>query len=151
MMRQLHPLILDELGLKAALDDMVESWPFGQAGIRVNHDADPAIDSISRKHRIHVFRIVQECLTNILKHADATLVDIYIGLTGEGPAGCGQNLELEIRDDGVGFDPRAITAGFGLRGIRERVEGLSGKLSIRAVCGDGVTIRVEFPFHRDAV
>lgn len=150
MMRQLHPLILDELGLKAALDNMVESWPFGQAGIRVNHDADPAIDSISRKHRIHVFRIVQECLTNILKHADATLVDIYIGLTGEGPAGCGQNLELEIRDDGVGFDPRAITAGFGLRGIRERVEGLSGELSIRAVCGDGVTIRVEFPFHRDA-
>ena len=148
LLRRLHPLILDELGLKAALEDMLETWSAQQPSMDMIDYCDPAIDGFSRRYQIHVFRIVQECLTNIVKHARAARVSVRILVEphrDSDPASC---LRIEIHDDGVGFDPDAVRSGFGLRGIRERVEGLGGETSILAAPGRGVRIGIEIPFVR---
>ncbi|MGH8558884.1 MAG: ATP-binding protein, partial [Methylococcales bacterium] len=147
MLRRLHPLILDELGLKASLEELLEIWSAQQPSVTLSFRCDPEIDAFSTKLQIHIFRIVQECMTNILKHARATQVSVQIEVIQ------GTNdprLRIEIRDDGIGFDPNAVKTSFGLRGIRERVEGLGGIASLRAAPGDGVRIDIGIPFVRPA-
>lgn len=148
LLRRLHPLILDELGLKASLDDMLEVWSAQQPSISLQYRCDSQVDQFSVKLRIHIFRTVQECMTNILKHARATRVSVRIRVLQQSSD---SRLLIEIADDGRGFDSKAVNTGFGLRGIRERVEGLGGKTSIQTAPGDGVRIDIDIPFARTAV
>ncbi|MGH8474448.1 MAG: sensor histidine kinase [Methylococcales bacterium] len=142
MLRRLHPLILDELGLKAALEELLETGAAQMPSWNLSFHCDAEVDEFSSAHRIHVFRIVQECLTNILKHAHAKRVSVRITVlrqTGN------RRLRIQITDDGVGFDPNAVKSGFGLRSIQERVEGLAGNLSIRTAPGRGLSIDIDIP------
>lgn len=149
MMRRLHPLILDEFGLKASLEDMLEVWSAQPPQVKLSYELDDAVDDYSPDKQIHVFRIVQECLTNILKHAGATQVSVRIEIiSDEMLMAKVSRLELQVSDNGSGFDPKAVKSGFGLRGIRERVKGLGGKLAIDSTAGKGVQIKIEVPFPR---
>lgn len=149
MLRRLHPLILDELGLKASLDDMLELCAAQHRPLALDYRCDPAVDGFPSKLQIHVFRIVQECLTNIAKHARAGRASVEIRVYPQsGGSASGSRLRIEVRDDGCGFDPKAVRSGFGLRGIRERVAGLGGETSIRTAPGQGARIEIDIPFAR---
>jgi signal transduction histidine kinase len=91
-----------------------------------------------------IYRIVQEALTNATKHGGARRAVVEIVEDDE-------TVHLEIRDDGAGFDPAAETDGFGLLGMRERVELLDGALLLDSTPGRGTTVRASFPVQRRAV
>lgn len=138
----LRPAALDELGLRPALEALFERrgeqgalvitsrlvLPDPNAGDRL----DPTIEST-------VYRVVQEALTNVVRHANAQAVDVAVTAT----AGA---VSVEIRDDGHGFAADSRGAGFGLEGMRERVHLAGGNVRIES--GDeGTRVRAELPAH----
>lgn len=143
MMRRLRPMLLDEFGLAASLEEMVESWRARNPGVEAALDCGAGVEEGAGRAKIHLFRIVQEALTNVTKHAGARRVDIRLRRAGGW-------IELEIRDDGRGFDPARPPAGFGLLGMKERADSLGGRLSVRAAEGRGATINARVPCRSPA-
>jgi signal transduction histidine kinase len=134
---ELRPATLDQLGLVAALEDLAER--VGQsAQIEVASDLQIDAERVGPELETVVYRLVQEALTNIAKHAGASRVDLQI-LGGEG------RLDLLVSDDGKGFDPDAEHSGFGLAGMRERVELAGGELRIESTPGAGTRVLASVP------
>jgi len=142
MMHRLHPLMLDELGLSAALEDLVSDWRTRHPALAVRLECQSDADAYPETGKIHLFRIVQECLTNVVKHADARRVEISL----RQHASPIDHLALDIRDDGHGFDPGYTRGGFGLHGVRERVDSLGGQFQLESAPDAGVSIRIRLPF-----
>ncbi|PWV64880.1 ATP-binding protein [Plasticicumulans acidivorans] len=137
LIRRLHPVMLDALGLRAALEQMCADWRarLPQLDLQLHWDAQlpqhPGAD-------IHVYRIVQEGLTNIARHAAAQHACVRLHARGA-------QLELSIEDDGCGFELQPCSAGFGLLGLRERIESLGGELCIDTAPGAGTRLRARLP------
>ena len=91
--------------------------------------------------KIHLFRIVQESLTNISKHADAKTVWIELALMED------DSIYLKVADDGKGFDPALPRTGFGLHGIHERVASMNGQLALETDTDRGVSLEIIAPCH----
>jgi PAS domain S-box-containing protein len=135
----LRPLMLDDLGLAAATDWLVQGFS-QRTGVPVAFEAEEEDLDLQDPYATAVFRVLQESLTNIAKHAGATKVGVRI----ERRDG---RLALEVRDNGRGFatsDP-AKPGSFGLLGLRERASLLGGDLSIDSVPGRGTTLRMSLP------
>lgn len=141
MMHQLHPLILTELGLKATLEDMVHHWSERNPRMVLNIECADMADRLDPKISIQIFRVIQECLTNILRHAEARHVDIALAAVDNAPG----LLRLRVSDDGVGCNMNRACSGFGLRGMQERIKSLGGELSIQSQPGQGMTLTAEIP------
>jgi signal transduction histidine kinase len=145
----LRPSLLDDLGLVAALE-----WYVERQTQRVGLTGHFVADSLAFRPQPTVettcFRVVQEALTNIARHARAR--QVWVELQGRGA-----ELHLLIRDDGVGFDVRAAQeraaqgASFGLLGMRERVELAGGRLEMTSAPGRGAEIHVRFPLTPTSV
>ncbi len=139
IMGELRPPLLDEYGLVSALRWLAERTASRCAiDIRVREDINDV--RLPNNHEIALFRVAQESLTNILKHAQATRA--IISLTqGSG------TLVLEIEDDGEGFDYKNHNSpnGWGLLGMEERVKGIGGRFRIRSRPGEATCITVEIP------
>lgn len=145
LVRRLRPPALDELGLVAALEACVDRWQVSHPDLGVQFSAGGELDGLGEAMNLALYRIVQEALTNCVRHAGAR--HLYIDLTrGQGP---GAGVLLEMRDDGVGFDLAATPRGNGLTGMRERVALLGGQFHLLSAPGEGVTIRVEIPLRED--
>ncbi|MGR9045985.1 MAG: ATP-binding protein [Gammaproteobacteria bacterium] len=136
MMHQLHPLILTELGLKAALEDMVNHWSERNPNLMLSLDCDDSTETLDPKIGIQLFRVIQECLTNTVRHAHARQVEISLTRRPENP----ESLSLRVSDDGVGCAVNRISSGFGLRGMQERIKSLGGDLAVVSEPGRGMTI-----------
>ncbi|HXU93325.1 MAG TPA: ATP-binding protein [Gallionella sp.] len=137
----LRPGILDCFGLIAALE--IEAQEFSKrSGITCTITKSQDYIDLPETHSITLFRIFQEALNNILKHAKAKNVQIEI-VKGE------DHLELIIEDDGVGFgdDARQKPRSFGLRGIHERIEHLGGTVRISSAPGKGTHIAIFLPLE----
>ena len=136
---QLRPLILDDLGLGPAIEALVEQFS-ERSGIACELSIDdPALD-LADAQKTAVFRIVQESLTNIAKHARATRADVSIVQADD-------EITINVSDDGVGFavdGPRG-QGSRGLRGMRERAYLLRGTMSIASEAGKGTTLEVRLP------
>jgi sigma-B regulation protein RsbU (phosphoserine phosphatase) len=136
---ELRPGVLDHLGLPAAI-----KWQAGEfrdrAGIQCIMSLLPEDVELDQNLSIAVFRIFQETLSNVVRHAEATKVEIDL-LQTDGI------LTLEVRDNGKGISDEQISnpASFGLMGIRERVGFLGGSLKIRGIPGKGTTMTVNLP------
>lgn len=141
MMQQLHPLVLTELGLKATLEDTVNRWSERNPELELHIACTDEVDLLDKSIAIQVFRIIQECLTNVVRHAQAKRVDIELSLSDDNPP----RLMLRVKDDGKGCDLSAITHGFGLRGMRERIKSLDGKVSLQSRPGAGMVIEACIP------
>jgi len=141
-MRTLHPLSLDELGLGHTLQNLVGEWNRNHPKTNVHLFISEDIKSLSHEVSIHLYRIVQECLTNIAKHAAATKVDVRIEQKQI------KHILLSVKDNGRGFDKALSKKGFGLRGIRERAESQGGLLAIDSDFGQGSRISVMLPMQR---
>jgi len=135
----LRPLILDELGFAPAVEWLVDGFQ-QHYGIECGLVMDPPHFHLAEPYSTAVFRIVQESLTNVGRHARASSVTIRLSLRdGE--------IRLQVRDNGCGFDattPRAANT-FGLSGLRERTQQLSGRITIDSAPGLGTTIDVAIP------
>jgi signal transduction histidine kinase len=120
LVRELRPAALDELGLGAALEGLAE-----RAGVPVDVDVQLGERRLPAEVEVAAYRIAQEALNNALRHAAATAVAISVR-EDDG------RVRVEVRDDGRGFDADAPAAGFGLPGMRERVELLGGELEVES-------------------
>jgi two-component system, NarL family, sensor histidine kinase UhpB len=140
IIRQLRPSALDNLGLREALEELVSGWRerYPEVDARLSLAGD--LDNLGETINISVYRIVQECLTNVVRHAQATRADIVVerGV---------QAVEVSVRDNGKGLGERdeSEAARFGLMGMRERVEGLDGQFRIESRSGEGVRVRASIP------
>jgi signal transduction histidine kinase len=135
----LRPSMLDDLGLAAALE-----WQANQisrsTGVRINVAAEAVPNDLPEEHKICVFRIVQEALNNVCRHARASSVEIALRAADS-------RISVVIRDDGRGFRaPR--TGGLGLIGMQERADSLGGSLLVSSEPGQGTTIQVTLPLPR---
>jgi PAS domain S-box-containing protein len=140
LMRQLRPVALDELGLAPAVQYGIEQWQRRHGDVRCEFSAAGELDGLDEKVNITVYRLVQECLTNVAKHAAASQVRIEISRTADPNA-----LRVSIADDGKGFDPAMRRQGLGLVGLRERVEALGGRFQPESSPGAGTRIEVVIP------
>jgi signal transduction histidine kinase len=141
----LRPNILDDLGLRAAVEVLAERY-LDPLGIRVDIDIGGGERRLPPEVETVLFRIIQEGITNISRHSRAQEVGIEIEFRENAAA-------VEVTDDGVGFDPESIRpgeqeqGGWGLLGMRERVELLGGALQVISAPGKGTTIQAEVPLH----
>lgn len=144
LLQRLRPGLVDELGLEAALDELIETWQQRHHGMHLITNISNQLNGLNEVVAITVYRIVQECLTNVTKHANARVVIIKIERQTD-------HLNLMVRDDGRGFNQQPVIKGFGLAGMRERVEGLGGTFMIDTSLGSGVQIEVSLPINIKAV
>ncbi|MDO6507889.1 sensor histidine kinase [Colwellia sp. 4_MG-2023] len=140
MMRTLHPLSLSELGLGATLSELVREWQRRSSEVQFDLDYDQALENLSHDITIHVYRIVQECLTNVVRHANATKVVILVVKRGD-------KVMITVSDNGQG--KQLNTPGFGLLGMRERAENLGGTFTFESVLNTGVNVVVELPYWEE--
>ena len=137
ILQRLRPTGLDELGLEAALQELISGWNQRHKAVIVKHDIQGEFSDLDESLLITLYRLTQECLTNIARHAQAR--NIYISLEKRP-----EMILLSISDDGKGFDQAVKPDGFGLAGMRERVEALVGELEIET-SSKGTKIIVELP------
>jgi signal transduction histidine kinase len=140
----LHPAALDEFGLVSAIDSYIKS--FGRRHEIVAELAHEGMDSrLGSETEAAAYRIVQEALNNVAKHAKATECRVHLVRTQE-------MLRITIEDNGTGFDPSAGRSadrrGLGLVGIRERASHLKGSVSVESAPGEGTRLVVELPVRR---
>jgi signal transduction histidine kinase len=136
---ELRPASIDELGLSHALEHYLAEWGKKHA-INVDfHCADASLNGRSNEIRTTIYRVIQEALTNIAKHAsDAQHVSVVIGLS-QGM------LHLTIEDDGKGFDSTVLSSRLGLAGMRERLLLVGGQMKIESAPTTGTTIFARIP------
>ncbi|MFZ0873610.1 MAG: sensor histidine kinase, partial [Pseudonocardiaceae bacterium] len=133
----LRPPVLDDLGLAASLESLARSIPLPNVAV------DTVLTDLPEHVETAVYRIAQEALQNVMKHASAAHVQLRLSAV----AGA---VLLEISDDGVGFDPastagRAGPVGYGLPGMQQRAELLGGQLTADSAPGRGTVMRLRVP------
>jgi signal transduction histidine kinase len=135
---ELRPKALDDFGLVPALERLAETFA-EQTNVRVQVEAALGEARLPAELETALYRIVQEALTNVIKHANAETVSVVLTKKGDAVA-------VVIEDDGRGFDPATDPGeGLGLLGMRERIALVDGRLSVESAVGRGTTIAVEVP------
>ncbi len=141
----LRPAMLDELGLLPALRSYIKKYA-EQTGLLIRFKAGPEPESLNNEQKTVLFRVAQESLTNIVKHAGATRVSVTI-------TSAGRYVQMLIKDNGKGFVPdgrrqAARVKRLGLIGMQERVRMINGRFAIKSMPGHGTLIRVRVPVSR---
>ena len=137
MMGLLRPSVLDELGLQLALENMIDDWNSYHSDTFCRLTLPTTLPNFEESFSINLFRIVQEGLTNVAKHADASEVQVSLD-------NLGRSIELTIADNGKGFDVDRVTKGLGMHGIGERVEILGGNWQLKSSTS-GTTYHISLP------
>jgi signal transduction histidine kinase len=133
----LHPSILDELGLAATMDWYLSTVE-KQLGLRVHYERAARPTAVGSTIGIHVYRVLQEALSNVARHSGAR--EAWVRLRTEGAA-----LVLEVEDHGRGLDAETARRGLGLVAMRERAEILRGTLELLKAPGSGTLVRLSVP------
>lgn len=141
--RELRPALLDDLGLIPALRSYIRHLP-GRKGLRIRFMAFSGVETLNNARRTVLYRVVQEALTNVARHAHARFVTVRILRIPDA-------VRLEVCDDGKSFPVDSLLASsthkrLGLIGMRERVEMVGGNFAIESAPGKGTTVRAEIPF-----
>jgi two-component system, NarL family, sensor histidine kinase UhpB len=145
LLQKLRPGVLDELGLALALRDLVDNTQlrFGNIAFKFYEALDK--QTLTETQNLVIYRLVQECLTNITRHASASEVEVHVQMQTKMKAKTkGDGVAIKVSDNGKGFTQDNIT-GFGLLGMRERVEGLGGDFVIEASLNNGAVIQAWIP------
>ncbi len=143
---KLRPVLLDQLGLVDALDELTHNWNNINVHTQLEFNATNFPAQLPDDTAICIYRIVQESLTNISKHARASEVVISLELEGSAAPSTGPQLLLMICDNGTGFDPSKVqSGGMGLLNIRERAEALGGRFQLLTKPQQGVNILISVP------
>lgn len=144
IIRKLRPSALDHLGLRDTLEEALVQWRGLHPEIEFGLETAGRLDDLGESVNITAYRIVQECLTNIVKHARATKAWVRVVRAS---TGSGDTLEVTVRDNGRGLvEPEAVRATrFGQLGMRERAEALGGEFVLDSSPGQGLVVRVSLP------
>jgi PAS domain S-box-containing protein len=143
--RELRPAMLDDLGLVPALRAFIRDLP-GRKGLKIRLTADTAgAAALDNTQRTVLYRVAQEALTNVIRHAHAQLATVRVHQAAD-------SVRLVVHDNGKSFAVDHMLATntkrrLGLLGMRERVEMVGGKFSIESAPGAGTTVRVTIPFR----
>lgn len=137
ILRRLRPAELDQLGLEAALQLLVAAHE-ARAGQHCRLEVDGALDDLGAHVDMAVYRVAQEALSNVLRHAGARHVLLRLERSGD-------TLDMRVDDDGCGFDPSVRTQGLGLLGATERAAALGGCLVASSAPSVGTAIRLTLP------
>jgi signal transduction histidine kinase len=137
----LRPLVLDDLGLVPALEWVVQNFT-QRTGVPCSLAVDESLE-LQEPFATGVFRIVQESLANVAKHARATQVDVELQTRGD-------NLLLRVQDDGIGFRPNAPRKpqSLGLVGLRERAQLMRGEVKVDSAPGTGTRVEARIPIGK---
>ena len=138
--RQLRPEALEDLGLQSALAALATSFS-DQARVPVERRLEPELP-LSQEEELVVYRVAQEALTNVARHAHAKRVELQLARNGTGT-------KLIVRDDGVGLSPGALPSSHGIRGMRERAMLLGAQLTINSERNRGTEISLSIPVKTD--
>ena len=142
MMHRLRPSVLDEFGLVKALQNMIDEWNDNQDNIFCDFTFLDVPTDLSESLKINIYRIIQESLTNTLKHSNASQVTVAIKKDRLDNT---ERINLKIEDNGIGIDQDKIIPGFGLLGMKERVEMNGGIFEFESSTGNGVKINIFVP------
>lgn len=141
----LRPAILDDLGVVAAIKWQCRQITQGYPGLTARAEFDVVEEHIPADYKTSIYRIVQEAMNNAVKYAQAKTISIMLCRTGD-------DLQLNIQDNGVGFDPVSVVdMGMGLMSMRERAETLGGVFKLQSSSGQGVSISVLLPLEKVAL
>ncbi len=149
LIRQLRPAGLDEFGLAGALEQCVNEWRRRLPNTVVELAIAEDLEDLDEEHRLTVYRLVQEALTNVARHSQASQVAISVSRQ-EHPSVGGRSLVARIADNGRGAGVTRATSGLGLIGMRERVESLGGTLELAHPPGTGFVVLARIPAQRSA-
>ncbi|MFM9835966.1 MAG: histidine kinase [Methylophilaceae bacterium] len=139
LLQRLRPGALDELGLEDALQELTVIWQTRNESCYCTLNIEGKLpDVMNEAQRVTVYRLAQECLTNVTRHAEASAVSIDLKMEGN-------QLNIYVKDNGKGFEMEDL-GGFGLLGMRERVEGLGGVIAIHSD-KRGTEIMASLPLH----
>ncbi|UCC86786.1 MAG: sensor histidine kinase [Anaerolineales bacterium] len=136
LVHELRPPILEKVGLVGALQQRLDAVE-GRSGVETRLRVEGTLDLPVRVEE-GLYRIAQEALNNALKHAAASLVTVWLRAEGA-------QVELEVADNGIGFDPEAVSdrGGVGMLSMRERAERLGGSLSVLSAPGGGTRVIIK--------
>lgn len=135
----MKPALLQEKGLSASVEVLLKNLEKA-SGIRFAYHLLATMPTWEETASLNLYRVIQECLTNILKHAQATEITVNFSKLRS-------NLYLfQISDNGQGFNVNEVHAGLGLSSIQERLKMLGGKLQISTEEGKGTTLMMEVPY-----
>lgn len=143
LLTKLRPHVLDHFGLIHAIEQLAVDLALNQRGIQLRLNLHADSDNLSDALGVTIYRICQESLNNLIKYAKAS--EVAITLT------CDSQLELIIRDNGIGFLSKEPAEGFGLKGMSERVHALGGQLTIDSQPQQGTCIHVHLPLPEGAL
>ena len=146
IIRHLRPGSLDNLGLSEALKDAVADWQLQNPKVNFSLSLEGKLELLGESLNINLYRIVQESVTNALRHAQASSIDISLARHENG------NLTLSIKDNGIGMNMCNVDQNrhFGLLGMRERTQALYGNFNIDSLPGSGCSISVTIPGSTEA-
>jgi signal transduction histidine kinase len=142
----LHPSILDDLGLFAAIREICREFKEVYSDLQITNNFEIDENQIPASLKILIFRMVQEAFNNVAKHSGADTVKLSLAKNK-------RTIELTIEDNGKGFDLQKMLQenrhkrGLGLQTIRERTELFNGSLDIKSERGKGTTIRANWPLQ----
>src|SRR3984885_6845704 len=143
LIRQLRPVGFDDLGLAAALEHCVSEWRSRLPLVSIEMSIDADLESLDETRRLVIYRLVQEALTNIARHSQATKAEIRIASARS--ADLEPSVDILISDNGCGADMQAPSAGLGVLGMRERVSALGGSITLSSERGAGFRVISSLP------
>ena len=138
MLDRLRPLVLEQMGLSEALRQLVSRWQARYPALSCSLHLEIAETPVDEGADLAIYRIVQECLTNVIRHAKAKSVVVTVG---DRPDGI---VQISVVDDGVGF-PAGFRFGFGLLGMAERARQVNGRIAVRNATSSGASVEISIP------
>jgi signal transduction histidine kinase len=143
LIRQLRPVGLDDLGIAAALEHCINEWRSRLAATLIETSISGDLAGLDETRALVLYRLVQEALTNIARHSQATRVEIRIDQVED--AGGHQRIDILVADNGRGADMTVPRTGLGLIGMRERVSALGGSINVASAPGAGFRVTSSIP------
>ncbi len=145
LMHALRPTLLDDLGLVDALRELISNGHLERQGVSVELELKGALNEMGERYNISLYRLIQEALTNIQRHANCRQVQLRLERLDTDTLD--DRVELDIRDDGQGFDPEAQRHNrrFGVLGMQARVRALHGEFTLSSRPGEGTQISIRMP------
>lgn len=138
IVQRLRPPQIESLGPSAALEALCDRWRAEHPEPRLSVQLDPQCDQLAPARAVHLYRLVQESLSNVARHAQAGCVWVTVRIEA-------QQICVRVTDDGRGFDTQGSHQGFGIAGMHERVAALGGNLSLRSNAAAGTIVQAVIP------
>ena len=146
LVRRLRPEVLDMLGLQGAIEEMLRYFNTEPENAMFSLQAHGDFSQLESELAISAYRIIQEALSNVVKHAGATQVAISIAMYPEE-----NRLDIDINDNGCGFDSETLSSGIGITGMRERVYAFGGTFKLSSAAGTGTRLAIALPLTRKEI